>query len=65
MIMWPVMVKVRKFEDSLKLSNQGKIVGLLLQDMDMMVKTAMTIERVVDDARSIWDVSVKDKRRES
>ena len=37
------MAKVRKFEDGLKLSIQGKIVGLLLQDMDLMVKTTMTI----------------------
>ena len=33
--------------------------------MDLMVKTAMTIERNVDDARSIRDAGVKDKRRES
>ena len=31
------MAKVRKFEDSLKLSIRGRIVGLLLQDMDSMV----------------------------
>ena len=28
------IAKVRKFEDRLKLSTRGKIVGLLLQDMD-------------------------------
>ena len=28
------MAKVRKFEDGLKLSIRGKIVGFLLQDMD-------------------------------
>ena len=39
------MAKVRKFEDGLKLSIQGKIVGFLLQDMDSMVKTVMAIER--------------------
>ena len=44
------IAKVRKFKDSLKLSIRGKIVGLLLQDMDLMVKTTMTIERQVDDA---------------
>ena len=44
------MAKMRKFEDGLKLSIQGKIVGLLLQDMDLMVKTAMAIEREVEDA---------------
>ena len=37
------MAKVRNFEDGLKLSIQGKIVGLLLQDLDSLVKTAMAI----------------------
>ena len=59
------MAKVRKFEDGLKLSIRGKIVGLLLKDLDSMVKTAMAIEREVDDARSIRDTGVKDKKRES
>ena len=39
------MAKVRKFEDGLKLSIRGKIVGFLIQDMDSMVKMAMAIER--------------------
>ena len=55
------MAKVRKFEDGLKLSIRGKIVGLLLQDMDLMVKTVMAIEREVDDTRNIQDAGVKDK----
>ena len=55
------MAKVRKFEYGLKLSIRGKIVGLLLQDMDFMVMTTMTIKREVDDALNIWDVGVKDK----
>ena len=59
------MSKVRKFEDGLKLSIRGKIVGLLLQDMDSMVRTAMAIEREVDDAQSIWDAGASDKRKES
>ena len=59
------MANVRKFEYGLKFSIQGKFVGLLLQDMDIMVKTAMAIKRGVDDPRSIWDVEVKDKRKES
>ena len=42
------MAKVRKFEDGLKLSIRGKIVGLLQQDMDSMVNTTMTIEREID-----------------
>ena len=40
-------------------------MGLLQQDMDLMVKTAMAIEIEVDDARSIRDEGVKDKRSES
>ena len=59
------MAKVRKFEDSMKLSIRGKIVGLLLHDMDLMVKTAMAIKMEVDDARSIRDAGVKDKTKES
>ena len=37
------IAKVRKFDDGLKLSIRGKIMGLFLQDMDLMVKTAMAI----------------------
>ena len=40
-------------------------MGLLLQDMNLMVKTTMAIEREVDDARSIRDMGIKDKRKES
>ena len=39
-------------------------MGLLLHDMDLMVKTVMAIEREVDDARSIRDMGIKDKRKE-
>ena len=60
------MAKVRKFEDGLKLSIWGKIIGLLLQDMDTMVRTVMAIEREADDAWNIRDAGVvKDKMRES
>ena len=58
------MAKVRKFEDSLKSSIRGKIIGFLLQDMDSMVKMAMTIEKEIDDARSIRDTGAGDKRKE-
>ena len=58
------MAKVKKFEDGLKMSIRGKIVGLLLQDMDSMVRTALSIERERDDARSIQDTCVGDKRKE-
>ena len=47
------MAKVRKFENGLKLSIRGNIVGFLLQDMDFMVRTAMAIERDIEDAQSI------------
>ena len=59
------MAKVRKFEDGLKLSIRGKIVGFLQEDMDSMVKTAMAIEREIEDARSIRDAGAGDKRKES
>ena len=59
------MAKVRKFENGLKLSIRGRIVGLRLQDMDSMVGTALTIEREINDARSTRDASVSSKRNES
>ena len=58
------MAKVRKFEDGLKLSIRGKIVGFLLQDMDSMVRTTMAIEREIEDARRIRDADASDKRKE-
>ena len=39
------LAKVRRFENGLKLSIRGRIVGLRLQDMDSMVGTTLTIER--------------------
>ena len=59
------MAKVRRFENGLKLSIRGRIVGLCLQDMDSMVGTALTIEREIEDAQSTWDASVSSKRKES
>ena len=44
------MAKVRRFENGLKLSIRGRIVGLRLQDMDSMVGTTLTIEREIEDA---------------
>ena len=58
------LAKVRRFEDGLKLSIRGKIVGHRLQDLDSMVETAMAIEREVDDARSIREADNKDKKKE-
>ena len=59
------MAKVRRFENGLKLSIRGRIVGLCLQDMDSMVGTALAIEREIEDARSTRDVGVSSKRKES
>ena len=59
------MTKVRRFENGLKLSIRGRIVGLRLQDMDSMVRTALTIEREIEDARRTSDASVGSKRKES
>ena len=59
------MAKVRRFENGLKLSIRGRIVGLRLQDMDSMVGTAMTIEREIEDARTTRDAGVSSKRKES
>ena len=42
------LAKVRRFENGLRLSIRGRIVGLRLQDMDSMVGTATTIERERD-----------------
>ena len=58
------MAKVRKFEDDLKLSIRGKIVGFLLQDMDSKARTTMAIKREIEDARSIRDVGISGKRKE-
>ena len=38
----------RRFENGLKLSIRGRIVGLRLHDMDSMVETTLTIERERD-----------------
>ena len=59
------IAKVRRFENWIKLSIQGRIVGLRLPNMDSMVGTALTIEREIEDARSTRDAGVSSKRKES
>ena len=59
------MAKVRRFENGLKLSIWARIVGLRLQNMDSMVRTALTIEREIEDARSTREASTSVKRKES
>ena len=39
------LAKVRRFENGLRLSIRGRIVGLRLQDTDSMVGTTLTMER--------------------
>ena len=58
------LAKVRRFENGLKMSIQGKIVGLRLQDMDFMVGIALAIEREIEDAQSIRAASTSGKRKE-
>ena len=57
------LAKVRRSEDGLRLSIRGKIVGLLLQDMDTMVRTTMAIEGEIVYAKSIQDAGTG-KRKE-
>ena len=59
------LAKVRRFENGLKLSIQGRIVRLRLHDMDSMVGTTLTIEREIEDARRTRDAGVSSKRKES
>ena len=59
------MAKVKRFENGLKLSIRGRIVGLRLKDMNSMVGTTLTIEREIEDARSTRDAGVSSKRKES
>ena len=57
------MVKVRRFENRLKLSIWARIVGLHLQDMDSMVGIALTIRREIENARGTQDASVSSNRK--
>ena len=54
----------RRFENGLKLSIRGKIVGLRLRDRDSMVGMALTIEREIEDARNTRDTGVGSKRED-
>ena len=54
----------RRFENGLKLSIRGRIVGFRLRDMDSMVRTSLTIEREIEDARSTRDMGVGSKRED-
>ena len=54
----------RRFENGLKLSIRGRIVGLRLQVMDSMVGTALTIEREIEDTWNTRDAGVGSKRED-
>ena len=54
----------RRFENGLKLSIRGRILGFRLRDMDSMVGTALTIEREIEDARNTPDTGVGSKRED-
>ena len=58
------MAKVRRFENGLKLSIWGKIVGLRLQDIDSMVGTTLTIEREIEDAQGIRAAGTSENRED-
>ena len=54
---------MRRFENGVRLSIKGKIVGLLLQDMDFMDRTTMAIDGEIVYAKSIRDTDTG-KRKE-
>ena len=54
----------RRFENGLRLSIRGRIIGFHLWDMESMVGTTLTIEREIEDARSTRDLSVGSKRED-
>ena len=54
----------RRFENGLKLSNRGRIVGFRLRDEDSMVGTTFTIEREIEDAWNTRDTGVGSKRED-
>ena len=54
----------RRFENGLKLSIWGRIVGLRLRDRDSMVGTALTIEREIEDAQNTRDTGVVSDRED-
>ena len=54
----------RRFENGLKLSIRGRIVGFRLRDMDSMVGAALTIEREIKDTWNTRDTGVGSKRED-
>ena len=54
----------RRFENGLKFSIRGRIVGFRLRDMDSMVGTVLTIEREIEDTWNTRDTGVGNKRED-
>ena len=54
----------KRFENGLKLSIRGRIVGLRPRDRDSMVGMVLTIERGIEDARSTQNAGVGSKRED-
>ena len=54
----------RRFENGLKLSIRGRIVGFRLRDIDSMVGAALTIEREIEDTWNTRDTGVGSKRED-
>ena len=54
----------RRFENGLKLSIRGRIIGFRLRDMDSMVRTTLTIEREIEDTWNTHDTGVGSKRED-
>ena len=55
---------IRRFENGMKLSIRGRIVGFRLRDMDSMVGTTLTIEREIEDTWNTRDTGVGNKRED-
>ena len=58
------LAKVRRFENGLKLSIQGRIMGLRLQEMDSMVGITLIIEREIENAHGIRVANTGEKRED-
>ena len=54
----------RRFENGLKLSIRGRIVGFRLREMGSMVRVALTIEREIEDTWNTRDTGVGSKRED-
>ena len=54
----------RRFENGLKVSIQGRIIGFHLWDMDSMVRAALTIEREIENTWNTRDTGVGSERED-